>query len=50
MRSELAVRISEALKAEGFTIPFPQHDLHLRSVSPQAGAQLAGLAAPPARG
>jgi len=50
MRSELAVRIGEALKAEGFVIPFPQQDLHLRSVSPQAGAQLVGLAVPPARG
>ena len=48
MRSELAVRIGEALNAEGIEIPLPQHDLNLRSVSPQVGAQLAGLAAPPA--
>jgi small-conductance mechanosensitive channel len=50
LRSELAVRIAEALKAEAVEVPFPQRDLHLRSVSPQAGAQLAGLSAPPARG
>jgi small-conductance mechanosensitive channel len=50
LRSELAVRIAEALKAEAVEVPFPQRDLHLRSVSPQAGAQLAGLSTPPARG
>ena len=32
--SEIAVMIYEALNEAGFEIPFPQRDLHLRSVSP----------------
>jgi potassium efflux system protein len=40
--------IEEALRENGIEIAFPQHDLHLRSVSPEAGAALAGLpVAPP---
>jgi small-conductance mechanosensitive channel len=35
-RSEAGTAISEALEAEGIEIPFPQRDLHLRSVSPEA--------------
>ncbi len=35
-RSEAGAAISEALEAEGIEIPFPQRDLHLRSVSPEA--------------
>lgn len=38
--SELAVLIYEALNQAGFEIPFPQRDLHLRSVSP--GITLSG--------
>jgi len=30
--SDLAVAASEALKAAGITIPFPQRDLHLRNL------------------
>jgi potassium efflux system protein len=38
--SELSVMIYEALNQAGFEIPFPQRDLHLRSVSP--GITLSG--------
>jgi len=37
IRSDLHVRVYEALGAAGIQIPFPQHDLHLRTVSPAAG-------------
>jgi small-conductance mechanosensitive channel len=43
IRSTLTVRVHDALVAAGITIPFPQHDLHLKSVSPGA---LAGLGGP----
>jgi small-conductance mechanosensitive channel len=36
LRSELAVAVNDALKAEGIEIPFPQRDLHVRSVAPEA--------------
>jgi small-conductance mechanosensitive channel len=39
-RSEAGAAISEALEAEGIEIPFPQRDLHLRSVSPEATQSL----------
>ena len=42
IRTELTMRVYEALKAAGIEIPFPQQDLHLRSVAPEAGAMLAG--------
>jgi len=42
IRSELYVRVYDALGAAGIEIPFPQQDLHLRSVSIDAGARLAG--------
>jgi small-conductance mechanosensitive channel len=41
IRSELTVRVYEALAAAGIEIPFPQQSLHLRSVSPEASAALA---------
>ena len=46
IRSELTVRVNEALKDHGIEIPFPQQDLHVRSVAPEAGAALAGLGKP----
>jgi potassium-dependent mechanosensitive channel len=49
IRSELAVRVYEALRDAGIQIPFPQQDLHLRSVSPGAGAALASQRASEAR-
>jgi potassium-dependent mechanosensitive channel len=42
IRSDLYVRVYEALGEAGIEIPFPQQDLHLRSVSVDAGAVLAG--------
>ena len=52
IRSELTVRVNEALVAAGVEIPFPQQDLHVRTVAPEAGAVLAGIArtAPPRPG
>jgi small-conductance mechanosensitive channel len=47
IRSNLTVRVHDALKAAGIEIPFPQHDLHVRSVAPAAASVLAGLATPP---
>jgi potassium-dependent mechanosensitive channel len=41
IKSALTVRVHDALKDAGIEIPFPQHDLHVRSVAPDA---LAGLA------
>jgi len=53
VRSDLATAIQQRLAAEGIGVPFPQSDLHLRSVSPGAASELgstAGAAAPPAPG
>jgi small-conductance mechanosensitive channel len=46
IRSNLAVRVHDALMAAGIEIPFPQQSLHLRSVSPDAAAALAGRGGP----
>jgi hypothetical protein len=40
IKSELAIGINNALRDAGITIPFPQRDLHVRSVDPAAAAQL----------
>jgi small-conductance mechanosensitive channel len=40
-RSELAVATNAALREAGIEIPFPQRDLHLRSVDAAAGEALA---------
>jgi small-conductance mechanosensitive channel len=37
VRSELSVEVHARLRAEGIEIPFPQRDLHLRSVDPKIG-------------
>jgi small-conductance mechanosensitive channel len=42
IRSELAIRVHDALRDAGISIPFPQQDVHLRSIAPAAGAALAG--------
>jgi small-conductance mechanosensitive channel len=45
IRSELTVRVNAALAEAGIEIPFPQRDLHLRSVSdPVMGAMFGGAA------
>jgi len=53
VRSELAIAVQRRLAAEGIGVPFPQRDLHLRSVSPGAASEFgrAGdAAAPPVPG
>jgi len=40
IRSQLVLSIHDALAAAGITIPFPQRDLHLRSVEPEVAARL----------
>jgi len=42
LKSQLAVATEKALRDAGFEIPFPQRDLHLRSVDGRAGATLRG--------
>jgi small-conductance mechanosensitive channel len=49
VRSELSVSIQRALREAGIGVPFPQRDLHLRTVSPTAASEL-GLANDPASG
>jgi small-conductance mechanosensitive channel len=39
--SDLRVSINQALAEAGIEIPFPQQDLHLRSVGYEAGVALA---------
>jgi len=46
VRSELGVVVQRALAAAGIGVPFPQRDLHLRTVSPTAASEL-GLANAP---
>jgi potassium-dependent mechanosensitive channel len=40
LRSELALRVHDALRDAGIEIPFPQRDLHLRSVSAEAAERI----------
>ena len=42
IRSEIALAASRALKEAHIEIPFPQRDLHVRSVDPEAGRALHG--------
>jgi small-conductance mechanosensitive channel len=42
LKSEVNFAIWDKLKAEGIQIPFPQRDLHLRTVSDVAAARLRG--------
>jgi small-conductance mechanosensitive channel len=41
IRTEMTARIYEALAQEGIEIPFPQQDVHLRTVEVEAGQRLA---------
>jgi small-conductance mechanosensitive channel len=47
VRSELGIAVQRALAEAKIGVPFPQRDLHLRSVSPAAASEL-GLKEPPA--
>jgi len=40
VRSDMAVAIHAALDAAGIAIPFPQQDLHLKSVEPELFRQM----------
>ena len=40
VRSELAVAIQRALAEADISVPFPQRDLHLRTVSPDAASKI----------
>jgi small-conductance mechanosensitive channel len=46
--SDLRVGIERTLAEHGIEIPFPQRDLHLRSMDPQTADRLAGVHAEPA--
>ena len=41
IRSEMAIEIHRALSEAGIEIPFPQRDLHLRSLAPELESKLA---------
>lgn len=42
VKSDVSTKIFHALAKAGIEIPFPQRDLHVRSVSPEAARQLGG--------
>jgi len=42
VQSELHIRITEVFREKGIEIAYPQMDLHLRTVDPDAGARLSG--------
>ncbi len=46
VRTELNLAIHDALAEAGIEIPFPQRDLHLRSVDPEAGRNLSSRPKP----
>lgn len=46
IRSELAMRVHDALRDAGIEIPFPQQDLHVRSISEAAAQMLSGRIGP----
>ena len=47
IKSDLTLAVHDALYASGIEIPFPQRDLHLRSVAPGAAARIGPVQAPP---
>jgi len=49
IQTELLLDIWDRLEQAGIEIPFPQQDLHLRSVDPKAAATLAAQPAPKAK-
>jgi len=46
IRSEMSMRLYDALNAAGIGIPFPQHEVHLRSIDPQTRAALQAALTP----
>jgi len=46
----MTARVYEALAQEGIEIPYPQQDIHIRSVSPEIGQQFAAATPPQPRG
>jgi len=47
IKSDLTLAVHDAIYEAGIEIPFPQRDLHLRSVDPQAVARIGAVQAPP---
>jgi potassium-dependent mechanosensitive channel len=47
IKSDLTLAVHDGLYAAGIEIPFPQRDLHLRSVDPQAVARIGAVQAAP---
>ncbi len=43
LRSEMMVAVHNALEQAGIEIPFPQRDLHLRSIDPEAAKNINGI-------
>jgi small-conductance mechanosensitive channel len=43
----MAVRVNQAIRQAGIEIPFPQRDLHLRSVSKEVAQQVDAARIPP---
>jgi small-conductance mechanosensitive channel len=50
IRTEMTARVYEALAKEGIEIPYPQQDIHIRSVSAEIGQQFAAATPPQPRG
>jgi small-conductance mechanosensitive channel len=49
VRSDLGVAVQCALAEAGISVPFPQRDLHLRTVSPTAASELSSTSSPDPR-
>jgi len=47
IRSEMSMRVYDALAAAGIEIPFPQQDVHVRSIDTESRAALAAAAVTP---
>ncbi len=47
IQSDMAVRVNQAIRQAGIEIPFPQRDLHLRSVSKEVAQQVDAARIPP---
>jgi potassium-dependent mechanosensitive channel len=47
IKSDLTLAVHDAIYAAEIEIPFPQRDLHLRSVDPRAVARIGAVQAPP---